>query len=56
MGSRKCEVGLVAPAKFIVVTKELRVATILFAEILKIKTKYTHVELSSAERRGGWGD
>ena len=32
-GIQKSEVGLVAQAKFIVVTKELRVATILLAEI-----------------------
>ena len=48
-GAQKREVGLVVPAKFTAVTKELRVATIPSAEILKIKTKYTHFELSFAK-------
>ena len=39
----------VVPVKFTAFTKELRVATILSAEILKIKAKYTHFELSFVE-------
>ena len=42
VGLRKREFRLVVPAKFKAVTKEPRVAAILLAEILKIKTKYTH--------------
>ena len=51
VGPRKCEVGLVVPTKFTAVTKELRVAAILSAEILKIKTNYNHFELSFAESK-----
>lgn len=49
LGPRKREVGLGVPATFTAVTKELTVATILFAEILKTKTKYIHFKLSFAE-------
>lgn len=42
MGPKKPEVGLAGPA----FSKQLRVATILLAEMLKIKTKYTYFELS----------
>ena len=49
VGPRKSKVRLVGPAKFTALTKELRVATILSAEILKIKTKYIHCELSFEE-------
>ena len=49
VGPRKSEVRLVGPAKFTALTKELRVATILSAEILKIKIKYTHFELRFEE-------
>ena len=42
MGSKKPEVGLAGPA----FKKQLRVATILLAEILKIKTKHTYFELT----------
>ena len=48
---RKYEVRLVVPAKFIAVTKELRVAIILSAEIFKVKIKYTHFELSFVESK-----
>ena len=49
LGPRKREVGLGVPATFTAVTKELTVAAILFAEILKTKTKYIHFKLSFAE-------
>ena len=51
VGSRKRKVWLVVTAKFAAVTKELRVATVLLAEILKIKTKYTYFELWFAESK-----
>ena len=51
VGPGKREVALVVPTKFTAVTKKLRFATILSAEILKIKTKYTHFELSFAESK-----
>ena len=50
-GPRKSEVRLVAPVKFTAATKELRVVTILSAEILKIKTKYIHFELRFADSK-----
>ena len=49
VGPINAKVGPVVPAKFTAITKELRVVTILSAEILKIKTKCTHFELSFAE-------
>ena len=48
-GPRKREVGLVVPAKFLAHTDDLKVATILSAEILKIKKKYIHFELAYME-------
>ena len=51
VGPRKREVGLVVPAKLTAVTKELRVVTVLSAEIFKIKTKYTHFELKFVESK-----
>ena len=48
---RKREVRLVVPAKFTAVTKELRVAIILSAEVFKVKIKYTHFELSFVESK-----
>ena len=39
----------VVTSKLTAATKELRVAAILLAEILKIKTKYPHFELSFAD-------
>ena len=48
---RKHKVGLALPVKFTAVTKELRIATILSAEIWKMKTKYTHFELRFAESK-----
>ena len=51
VGPRDREVGLVVPAKFAAVTKKLRVATIVLAKKLKIKTKYTHFELSFEESK-----
>ena len=48
VGPRKRDVGLVAPTKFTAVTKGLRIATILSAEI-KLKKKNTHFELRIAE-------
>ena len=41
MGPKKPEVGLAGPA----FSKQLSVLTILLAEMLKIKTKYTYYEL-----------
>ena len=49
VGPRKREVGPVVPVKFTIFTIELRVATILSAKILKIKTRYIHFELSFAD-------
>ena len=42
---RKLKVGLVVPAKFMAVNKELRVPTVLLKEILKGKN-YSHYELN----------
>ena len=42
---RKLKVGLVVPAKFMAVNKELRVPTVLLKEILKGKN-YSHFELN----------
>ena len=50
VGLRKRQVGLV-PTKFTAVTKELMFATTLLGEILKIKKKYTHFELSLAKSK-----
>ena len=50
-GPRKREVGLVVPANFSACTDDLRVATVLSAEILKIKNKYTHFELAYTEAK-----
>ena len=38
--TRKCEVGLVVPAKFMAVTKKLRTATVLPKETLKQKLSF----------------
>ena len=51
VGLRKREVGLVVPAKFSAFTKGKRIATILSDEILKIKTKYTHFEMTFEESK-----
>ena len=51
VGPRKRDFRLAAPAKFTTTTKKMRVATILLAEILKIKTKYTHYELRFVESK-----
>ena len=51
VGPRKREVGLVVPAKFSAFTKDKRIATILSDEILKIKTKYTHFEMTFEESK-----
>ena len=45
-GPRKRKVGLVVPANFSAFTDDLRAATVLSAEILKIKKKYSHFELA----------
>ena len=45
-GPRKWEVGLVVPVNFSAFTDDLRVATVLSAEILKIKKKYPLFELA----------
>ena len=50
-GPRKRKVGLVVPANFSAFTHDLRVATILLAEILKIKKKYSHFELAYTEAK-----
>ena len=51
VGPRKREVGLVAPAKFSAFTKGKRIATIISDEILKIKIKYTHFEMTFEESK-----
>ena len=50
-GPRKREVGFVVPANFSAFTDDLRVATVLSAEILKIKKKYSHFELAYTEAK-----
>ena len=50
-GPRKREVRLVVPANFSAFTDDLRVATVLSAEILKIKKKYFHFELAYKEAK-----
>ena len=50
-GPRKCEVGLVVPANFLALTDDLRVATVLSAEILKIRKKYSYIELAYTEAK-----
>ena len=50
-GPRKREVGLVVPANFSAFTDDLRVATVLSAEILKVKKKYSHFELTYTEAK-----
>ena len=42
---RNCEVGIVVPAKYSAFTKDLKTATILYQEILKKKSKYSHFQL-----------
>ena len=49
IGPRKREVGLVVPTKFSAFTKDKKIETILSDEILKIKTKYTHFEMTFEE-------
>ena len=51
VGSRKRKVGHNVLATFTAAIKEMRLVTILSAEILKIKTKCTHFELSFAESK-----
>ena len=51
VGPRKREVGLVVPTKFSAFTKDKRITTILSDEILKIKTKYTHFEMTFEESK-----
>ena len=43
------EVCFVVTSKLTAATKELRIASILLAEILKIKTKHPHFEFSFAD-------
>ena len=50
-GPRKRKVGLIVTANFSVFTHDLRVATVLLAEILKIKKKYSHFELAYTEAK-----
>ena len=51
VGPRKREVGLVVHAKFSAFTKDKRIATILSDEILEIKTKYTHFQMTFEESK-----
>ena len=50
-GLRKHEVGVVVPANFLDFTHDLRVATVLSAEILKNKKNYSHFELAYTQAK-----
>ena len=45
IGKRKREVGLVIPAKYIAITKDLRAANILKKMLEKRKTTYSHFDM-----------
>ena len=50
-GPRKRKVGIVVPGNFLAFFDDLRVATVLSAEILKFKKKYSHFELAYTEAK-----